>query len=356
VRGLEAAKRNLHQQPDLEARTALALARHVTGEQAFPLFKIARGLWTDDDEPRIRRAYLDWAKELLRRGFPDQAMIALEDAPTHNTVQVLKVRSLERAGKYPEAHALVMDCEGPEARALEAKLLWRLGKPEEAKRMAEQVMDGPMEARAEALNVLGKLAHAAGNNKAALDYHQRAATLWNGLGEQGLVAQALNNVGIAMVLLDQNPAGVLFQSLAAAETDPSFQVYFLVTSGIYHLRQNQFDTAATFFRQAGTLAMDWNLVEMVSIAWGNVGVALHYQGKLDEAQEAYELALKWAKQSGDKMAIGNLMANLAEAKEDIEGWEEAANFLQAAGWDYLADGHRQQIAAFKLRSSQTENT
>jgi tetratricopeptide (TPR) repeat protein len=356
VRGLEAAKRNLHQQPELEARTALALARYVTGEQAFPLFKIAHGLWTEEDEPRVRRAYLDWAKELLRRGFPDQAISALEDAPNHNTVQVLRVRALERAGKYPEAHGLVMDCEGPEARALEAKLLWRLGKPEEAKRMAQQVMDGPMEARAEALNTLGKLALAAGENEIAIKLHQQAAILWNGLGEQGLVAQALNNVGGAMILLGMNPISILHQSVVAAGADPSFQVHSLINTGHYYLQSNQFKSAESFFAQAAEMADQFHLVEPASVAWGNLGVALHYQERLEDAEQAYELALKLAQQSGDRMAIGNFMANLAEVRGDLVAWEEAAYFLEDVGWSYLAELHRQQIAAFKLRSSQQENT
>jgi tetratricopeptide (TPR) repeat protein len=350
VRGLEAAKRNLHQQPELEARTALALARHVTGEQAFPLFKIAHGLWTEEDEPRVRRAYLDWAKELLRRGFPDQAITALEDAPNHNTVQVLRVRALERAGKYPDAHALVVDCEGPEARALEAKLLWRLGKPSEAKRMAEQVMDGPMEARAEALNTLGKLAHAAGKNEEALKHHQRAATLWHGLGEQILLAQSLNNVGIAMNELGMNPTGVLHQSVVAAEADPSFQVHFFINTGHHYLRSNQYKSAESFFFKAAGLADQLNLIEPASMAWGNLGVTLHYQERLDEAEHAYTLALDLAQRSGDRMAIGLWMANLAEVRGDLEGWEEAANFLEESGWSYLAVLHRDQIEAFKLRS------
>jgi hypothetical protein len=56
------------------------------------------------------------------------------------------------------------------------------------------------------------------------------------------------------------------------------------------------------------------------------------------------------------MQIGNIMANLAELHNNLEGWEEAANFLEACGWRYLAEGHRKQLQAFRLRSGQGRNT
>jgi len=350
LRGHEAARRALAAQPDLEAFTALSLARQRSGPQAFPLYRLGRGLWTPEDEPRVRRAFVDWAKELLRRGFPDQALTVLQDAPNHPTVRVLGVRALERAGQYREALVQVEDCPGAEARALEAKLRWRLGQPEEAQRVAQTALDGPMEARAEALNTLGKLHYAAGEHALALRCHQRAATLWHGLGEQLLWAQALNNVGVTLIALGQDPVSVLQQSVAAAHGDVSFRVHFLINLGKHTLDAGQPQRSEPYFLEAGELAESLHLPGPASVALGNLGVALHIQNHREEAERTYLRSLELARQSGDRMQIGSTLANLAELRGDLEAWEDAAAFLEQAGWLHLAQGHRQNRAAFQARS------
>ena len=116
----------------------------------------------------MQEAYLAWANELLRRGFPQRASDTLSDAPKGDEVTLLKSRALERSGLFKES---LKELEGlnetPEVLALKGALYWRLGKPEEAKGASEKALGGEIEARAEAFNTLGHLARSERSYKEA---------------------------------------------------------------------------------------------------------------------------------------------------------------------------------------------
>ena len=103
VRVRQAAQEVLEGQPTLFGPLCLKLARVLDPLTAFPLFERSRHLWTPEDEPKAVQAYLAWANELLRRGFPQGAFEVLEGAPQVRLVAFLKARALERAGRYQEA-------------------------------------------------------------------------------------------------------------------------------------------------------------------------------------------------------------------------------------------------------------
>ncbi|MCV4600212.1 hypothetical protein OFC63_29765, partial [Escherichia coli] len=76
-------------QPSLQAALSLRLARQRGGLEAFPLYRRSRLLWEAEDLPEVGQAYAAWARELLRRGFPQKAAEVLEEAPQGPGVRLL---------------------------------------------------------------------------------------------------------------------------------------------------------------------------------------------------------------------------------------------------------------------------
>src|SRR5690606_35045198 len=112
---------------------AQKLARQLPARDSFSLWRTARALWEDSDHGAVRAAYLYWAAESSRRGFPLPAAEALNEAPADSEVLVARARALERAGRYRDALDLLDDTPAtPSNEAVRGAVLWRLGRPDEA--------------------------------------------------------------------------------------------------------------------------------------------------------------------------------------------------------------------------------
>src|SRR5690606_17723306 len=83
VRAPGAAQNVLNGRPSLRATLSLRLARQLPYRDSFHLWRSARALWEESDHAAVRAAYLYWASESTRRGFPLPAAEALEEAPAN---------------------------------------------------------------------------------------------------------------------------------------------------------------------------------------------------------------------------------------------------------------------------------
>jgi tetratricopeptide (TPR) repeat protein len=340
----QAAQDYLETHRVLASELALKLARELSELEAFPLYSRAKLLWEDEDLPAVRNAYSAWANELLRRGFPQRASEVLQDAPKGEEITFLRSRSLERAGLFKEALKELENLqETPETLALKGALYWRLGKPEEARAASERALDGEMEARAEALNTLGNLARSEGNYQDAVYYAKRSASLWRSLGSSSRLADALNNLAGAKVLLGEPAEEVFQEALQVSKDNMLMQARILSNLGWMFDKNNESEKALTTWRQAAKIAEDIGASEQASTAWNNVGVVYHRQGEIQQAKTAYEAALRMAHKSGERLMVGMLMANLAELTEDREAWEEALRILEDSGHKEEADQYRTDL-------------
>ena len=346
VRVRQAAQEYLEAHPTKLGPSCLSLARVVGELEAFPLFARSRHLWTHEDEPKAAEAYLAWADELLKRGFPQQAFEVLEDAPDSRAVVFLKARALERAGRFREALDMLSGlADTPHVFVLKASLKWRLGKPDEAKALAERALedDGEsLDTRADAFNTLGHLARSRADYQEAVTLFKKAAALWRAQGNRARWADALNNVGLSWGEGGAEPeriAGALREALEAAGDHPVLQARILNNLGsLVYERQRNFDEAERAYRTCIRLDKEFGLLDTGVRAWNNLGVSYHLQARVEEARAAYEQALELAQRAGDKRILGCTLANLAELNEDPEYWEEALSILKTAG--YHADAAR----------------
>jgi tetratricopeptide (TPR) repeat protein len=233
--------------------------------------------------------------------------------------------------------------ETPEVLALKGALYWRLGKPEEARSASERALDGETEARAEALNTLGMLARSEGKFREALNFAQRAATLWSAMGRQARWADALNNIAVAKTLLGDPAEESFHEALEAAGGNLTLRARVLLNLGWVFEKQEKLDVAEATYIEAASLAEQANANDTATRCLNNLGAIYHRQGATREAKGAYERALKLARIAGERLMLGMIMANLAELTQDIEAWSEALRILEEAGHKEEADQYRTDL-------------
>ncbi len=351
VFGREAAQRYTAERPTLEARLSLELARLLKPQQALPLYRRARALIEDADLPQVQQAYVTWAQELIRRGFPKRAAEELSEAPNHPEITLLRARAFERAGMYKEALEVMRFLpDTPEHLALKATLYHRLGRANEAQECAEKALAGGIEARAEAQNTLGLIFHAKGDFQNAATAFRRAAALWLALGDENRRLGALNNLAVARWRLGEDIEQVLQEVMEAAKYNLRVKAQILINLGREYERQKRFDEALNIYKQAEQVALESGNLKQVAVAQNNVGALLHMQQKLDQARHYYHLAIQTAREVGEVNLLAIALGNLAELDGDIEVWQEAIAVSENAGYFDLAQQQRELLRSFMERS------
>ena len=328
----KAADHALRSRPDELAGLCLALARELPELPALPFYQQSRVLWEADDRSRIHGAYLKAAQVMLRRGFPARAAVLLREAPPSGEVTLQLGRALERAGEYREAMTVIGELpESHEVLALKSTILWRLGRPLEARQAAERALNGQPADRAEGLTTLGSLALSQGDHAEAQTHYRRATVLWASIGEEERRLRALSNQALARSEAGED-AEVAFQEiLSAAQDSPVLRAMTLINLGCAHQRHAAPAPAERAFREAILLAEEWQATSLLVSALTNLGALLHVQGRLDEARATYERGLTLSRQPGEQLFTAMLLTNLAELTEDREAMEEAMLLLEAGG-------------------------
>ena len=336
----------LETHPTRTAPLALALARELEPLDAYLLYRQVPALWTAADKPKVTEAYLAWASELLRRGFPQQASEVLKDAPPGDEVTFARARALERAENFREALALIQTLgETPDLLALKGALYWRLGEHEQARVASERALEGGMETRAEANNTLGNLERSQGNYQQALKFTQRAEALWSALGNEERQVGSLNNLAITETLLGREAEATFRKALDVASENPALQAKTLLNLGWMYERQRQNSLAEDVYRRAVVAAELAGATATAARIQNNLGVLFHKQEQVDRAQKEYEKALVLARQAGDQRILGMAMANLAELNLVYEAWQEALYILETSGHEDAAQTCRTGLLA-----------
>ena len=334
----------LEAHPTVHAPLSLGLARTLPPLEAFPLYRRTRSLWRGEDEAPVIEAYLAWAKELLRRGFPRQAAEVLTEAPDSPAVGFLRARALERSGHYQEAYTLAQTLpDSYELLALESTLLHRLGKPDEARLAAERALEGGMEARAEAFNTLGNLDLSRGEHASAIHSFQRAAALWLALGDQARRVDAINNAAIARGWLGEDVEAAFQEALEAAGDNPVLRARVLNNLGLALTNRGSHDEAIRCFHESASLAGESGALGTAARAFNNLGMVQHNLERLDEAGQAYRQALEFAKQADERYMVAIVLGNMAELSGDEAALTEAIQLLEGAG-------HTHTAARFRARN------
>lgn len=324
----------LERQPAVRAGLALRLARALPVEKSHGLWQQARTLWEESDHPTVSASYLAWAGEVVRRGFPALAASILRDAPASQEVAVARAQALERAGNFRDALDL-LDAQ-PDSAAVQAvrgAVLWRLGRPNEARPAAERALQGSVETRAWGHNTLGLLDFSQGNFRDAAASFRRAAALWHAQGDPVRRADALNNLGVVTSELGEDSSSAFSEAIAAAGENPVVLARIHLNQGRIRERSGNVAQALASLEKSAELAGLAGDIATAARARNNVGALRHRQGLADEARSAYIQALDLAQQAGEQRLLAVTLANLAELDEDFDAWQEAVRLFEQSGND-----------------------
>jgi tetratricopeptide (TPR) repeat protein len=356
------ARTYLNTKPNLLAALALQLAGQLSDIEAFPLYQAAKLLWSETDMPKVRKAYVAWAKEILERGFPQRAADVLDEVEMDDEVRLLKAQALERAGLYKDAFEIISNTfETPEISGLKAVLYWRLGHLIEAEAKANLALEGDERTRAAAFNTIGNLAQARGQYDKAEHLFRKVAALWRVQGNRTELAQALSNVSLAMGESGADPQmiePILSEALNMVSDHPQLRATILNNLGfLVYERSKEYKKCEQVYEEVFLLHEQFGLSSSLIHAKNNLGVVYLLQGEVDKATECYKSAIEISQISGDKMMLGMGLANLAEITKDWEMWTEALNALKEIGltaivgelWTSLPKDH-----PFQYYSDQSE--
>jgi tetratricopeptide (TPR) repeat protein/DNA-binding SARP family transcriptional activator len=335
------AKDYLSTKPHLLALLALELARQLEATRAFPLFQLAKTLWSKYDMPKVQQAYLCWAKEILERGFPQRAADVLAEIEGNDEIRLLRAQALEECGRYTEAIELINTVsDTPQVSSLKAQLLWRIGQGAKADEYAKRALEGDLQTQARAYNVLGNVSQTNGDLEMAETYYRKVATLWTATGNRGGLARVLSN--IAMVMAAKNlPVHqideILKEALKIGQDYPQVLAWILLNIGsLVYERQKDYKNAELAYKECLSLQEQYGFIGVAIHAWNNLGVIYYTQGRKEDAAEAYSAAINLLKDSGDILMLGISLANLAEIKEDRDMWQHAHGLLNRAGLAYIS--------------------
>jgi len=343
IRAPQASKKFLDSQRLDAARIALLLARKLKGIKAFPLYQRSKLLWEEEDIEEVNKAYLAWANELLRRGFPKRAFEILDELDANDEIIFVKAKALERTGLYKEA--LVELNKLPEdAKILAQKgaIYWRLGDIEKARQCSNNALSGGLEARAEAHMTLANLARSQGKNKEAMKQAHRAVALWRTVNEPNRLANALVLLAVIEAINSKNPQESFNEALEVAKDNPILKSRIKLNQGAVFRKANDLENALNSYQDAIEIAENISN-STAARAWNNIGVIHHLNNEVEKAKFAYNKALEIARLTGERRILGMFLANLAELTEDRDAWEEALNILKEAGQEEAIERHYRQL-------------
>lgn len=188
-----------------------------------------------------------------------------------------------------------------------------------------------MKPRAEALNTLGLLALSANDFQEAIASFQRAAALWQTLGEEGRLIGTLGNLAVARTELGEPTDEAFKEALQIAKDHGAIRANVLLNIGRVLERKGNFDDAKKKYLEAASDAIEGGALHTSARAWNNYGVILHNQKASEGAEDAYRQALALARQAGETRLMAMVLGNLAELLDDSSALEEAILLLEKSG-------------------------
>lgn len=353
VRVRQVALEYLESRPTVLGPLALQLARLLGDLESYPLYERSKHLWTKDDESKAQQSYVAWAKELLRRGFPQRAAESLAGLPHTRDVAFVRAIALEKSGRFAEAfNALETLSDSAEVLAIRASVLERLGQSAQAKEAAERALHGSTEARAKAQMTLGRLELSQAKPDEAARLFRRAATLFQAANLALEHAEALNNEAVALSRAGQDAQTAFEHVLGLAGNNGELKALAYLNLGREYVSRGEADKAFRTYQKAITLAEEAGALDVAARAWNNIGV-YHEDSNLSLAINAYKQSLTLAQQTGEQRSIAIALGNLAALEENEAAWDEAMHLLVAAGQLDLVTAFYDQLPAdhpFRERS------
>lgn len=394
----ELARHHLDARPRDALPLLLALARATPEGGAFGLYRRVyrhtQGFGGAGDLARARAAYVKQARALMDAlEFAEVAALMAElhgvewtlGADPDPESRFLEAYALERLGRYKEAQAslkpLPTDAYTPNLTALSSALLWRRGKGDEAKVVAEKALESGLDwlwARALAHSTLGGIAYAGEHFLEAASCFKKAGSLFQACGDLNRWVGSLDNHATAldtMAEVEERRGGdaemverlrneaeegyrIALEALERVRDNKTQRARILLNIGMLWEYRKDWDRAKEYYLEALPLAESVNNLSLMAQLHLNLGNAPFMHQQLLEAKEHYQQALYLAVQAGESFVQGVAAANLANLENDPDGMEVALELLeQNNNQEQLSfyEGSYEEILKIRLREALEQN-
>jgi CHAT domain-containing protein/Tfp pilus assembly protein PilF len=221
-----------------------------------------------------------------------------------------------------------------------ASLRAALAKYEEALPIWRGLEDRPQEANA--LNAIGFLLNALGENRKALEHYQSALAISHAANDVIGEAEVVANIGAVYSILGEKREALAYHQRALDFRrrlgDRRGEGGVLLNIGATYGELGELDRAAEFLSAAVPLLEATGERVAVAAALQNIGVLYGWMGELQKATDHYERSLAIARELGERRwearaiyNLGSVHRALGEQREALRRYEEAVRLASDAG-------------------------
>lgn len=219
------------------------------------------------------------------------------------------------------------------------RLLWRVGRYEEADRSLHQAKDiaeedGEQKLKATALNNLGVVAWRLGSIEQSDDFLTESLRICREVGDSFGMASCLNNLGVcARVQHRYDEAEKLFHESLAADRDIGNMHRVALTLsniGVLMYHRGFYEKANASLLESWRICHDTGYQYGIALSANNLGVVAQASGDYEAAEKHHLESLQIDRDIGNSYGLAACLVNLGVVSTKKECFADAAEYLKDA--------------------------
>jgi DNA-binding SARP family transcriptional activator/tetratricopeptide (TPR) repeat protein len=343
------AQKYLSINQNLKMKLAISIGININNSNAYLYFQIAKPIWNFKILDKVKSSYFEAANTLFIRGLSESALKILLELPDENweNVKILLAKIYDSLGMYKEALNEIKNIE--EVSGFKSKLLWKTGKTNEAKKLAEKSLEINEESRAFAYNTFGLIALSEGKLIQAHENFSKSLVLWSKTENKDQWLSILENLAVVECQLGKSSIEAFENILEAVKDNEKRKVGILLNLGMMAEKKNEIDLAINTYVEAVDLAQTIGNNSISARGFNNLGVIFHNKKNQNLARNYYQKALFFAKKTNEELLMASILANLAELDDNIYALEECIYILKKFG--HIEMAQKKQSILNRMTSS-----
>ena len=212
--------------------------------------------------------------------------------------------------------------------------------------LLERIRD--KEEKAEILSELGMISYYLGELDKALEYHEKALELNEGLGRKAGMASIYGNIGNVYQAKGELDRALDYYEKALELNEGLGRKAGMASTygniGNVYQAKGELDKALEYLEKALKLNEGLGRKAGMASTFGNIGVVYGIKGELDRALEYYEKALELNKEVGTKVGMANQLGNIGIVYKNKGELEKALDYFERTLQLFKEIGARIEIA------------
>ncbi len=330
----------------------LEVARHLPVELAWPHYEAAKELWEEGDADAVAKAAHHFADKELKRGYPARAARVLEEVKQTDEVKLLRAWAMIKHGEAAKAADILETfiIETPEVIVCKAMALFKLGKHNQAKKLALRIETYSDINAAHATFITAGIYFYSQDYINALLNYQKASSLFRFNEDISGYINSENLIASTKVRNKLKSKAAFEHVIKISSQYPTEHAAVLLNYAILLQEEGEISEAEAVFTQARLLYEKIGNLEGQAQVLNAHGVMLHFQNRLMEAEIMYRAALDVLSGSGNLPLLGVILSNLSEIEFDLTKFEDILKMLKDSGLSGVVKTIRENAITFSLNT------